>query len=60
MYRKQRTRLIEMYLYDNIHQNMFVNILNIDPDFLSLNYSEQFCQLISNDKLVKYTAEACN
>jgi len=49
-----------MYLYDNIHQNMFVNILNIDPDFLSLNYSEQFCQLISNDKLVKYTAEACN
>ena len=52
--------LMNCTLYDNIRQNMFVNILNIEPDFLSLNCSEQFCQLMSNEKFVKYTAKACN
>jgi len=40
--------LMNCTLYDNIRQNMFVNILNIEPDFLSLNCSEQFGQLMSN------------
>ena len=47
-------------LYDDIRQNMFVDILNIEPDFLSLNCSQQFCQLMSNEKIVKYTAKSFN
>jgi len=47
-------------LYDNIRQNMFVNIWNIEPDLLSRTCSEQFSQLISNEKLVKSTVKACN
>jgi len=48
--------LINCTLYDYICQNMFVNIFNIKPDFLSLlNCSEQFCQMMSNEKIVNYT-----
>jgi len=39
--------LMNCTLYDNIRQNKFVTILNTEPDFLSLNCSEQFCQLMS-------------
>ena len=47
-------------LYDRIRQDVFVNVMNIESDFLSLDTFEQFCQFMSYESFAKYTAKACN
>ena len=43
-------------LYGGIRQDMFDDIFNIKPGFLSLDTSDQFCQQMSNESFVEYTA----
>ena len=47
-------------LYDNLRNDLFTKVLNINADFSNYSMSEKFNYLLSHENIVKYSAKTCH